>query len=105
MRKQRERQANRVFAMAAVAILAVLLLSDMSLWVILVPVWFVSLLVTQIALQHYATNEKVVGYDRDKFGAIFLSNLLKEKNIDDELKNNRKRSQSSSEKVELVEQI
>jgi predicted lysophospholipase L1 biosynthesis ABC-type transport system permease subunit len=58
MRKQRERQANRVFAMAAVAILAVLLLSDMSLWVILVPVWLVSLLVTQIALQHYATNEK-----------------------------------------------
>ncbi len=31
MCKQRELQANRVFAMAAVAILAVLLLSDMSL--------------------------------------------------------------------------
>ena len=60
MRKQRERQANRVFAMAAVAILAVLLLSDMSLWVILVPVWLVSLLVTQIVLQHYATNEKLL---------------------------------------------
>jgi hypothetical protein len=28
----------------------------------------VSLLVTQIALQHYATNEKTTGYDRDKFG-------------------------------------
>ena len=60
MRKQRERQANRVFAMAAVAILAVLLLSDMSLWVILVPVWPVSLLVTLIALQHYATNKKTL---------------------------------------------
>jgi hypothetical protein len=45
----------------------------------LVPVWFVSLLVTQIALQHYATNEKAVGYDRDKFGVIFISRLLKEK--------------------------
>ncbi|OYZ13816.1 MAG: hypothetical protein B7Y35_08235 [Sphingomonadales bacterium 28-64-96] len=92
-----------MFAMAAVAILAVLLLSDMSLWVILVPVWLVSLLVTQIALQHYTTNEKTIGYDRDKFGAIFISRLLKAKGIDDETKNNRKHSQPSSEKVELVE--
>ena len=103
MRKQRERQANRVFAMAAVAILAVLLLSDMSLWVMLVPVWFVSLLVTQIALQHYATNEKAVGYDCDKFGVIFISRLIKEKNIDDEMKSNRKHSQRSSEKVKFIE--
>jgi predicted lysophospholipase L1 biosynthesis ABC-type transport system permease subunit len=103
MRKQRERQANRVFAMAAVAILAVLLLSDMSLWVILVPVWLVSLLVTQIALQHYATNEKTTGYDRDKFGVLFISRLLRARNIDDEMKNNREHSQPSSEKAELVE--
>lgn len=103
MRKQRERQANRVFAMAAVAILAVLLLSDMSLWIILVPVWLVSLLVTQIALQHYATNEKTAGYDRDKLGVLFISRLFRAKNIDDEMKNSREHSQRSSEKAELVE--
>jgi carbon starvation protein CstA len=103
MRKQRERQANRVFAMAAVAILAVLLLSDMSLWVILVPVWLVSLLVTQIALQHYATNEKTTGYDRDNFGILFISRLLRAKNIDDEMKNNREHSERSSEKSKLIE--
>lgn len=103
MRKQREQQANRVFALAAVAILAVLLLSQMSLWVILVPVWFVSLLVTQIALQHYATNEKIIGHDRDKFGVLFISRLLKARSIDDKMKNNIDHSQSSSEKAELVE--
>jgi carbon starvation protein CstA len=103
MRKQRERQANRVFAMAAVAILAVLLLSDMSLWVMLVPVWLVSLLVTQIALQHYATNEKAIGYDRDKLGILFISILLRARIIDEEMKNNREHSQPSSEKAELVE--
>ena len=101
MCKQRELQANRVFAMAAVAILAVLLLSDMSLWVILVPVWLVSLLVNQIALQHYAKNEKTTGYDRDKFRVLFISRLLRAKNIDDEMKNNRDHSQRSSEKAEL----
>jgi len=89
--------------MAAVAILAVLLLSDMSLWVILVPVWLVSLLVTQIALQHYAKNEKITGYDRDKFRILFISRLLRAKNIDDEMKNNREHSQRSSEKAELVD--
>jgi carbon starvation protein CstA len=103
MRKQRERQANRVFALAAVAILAILLLSDMSLWVILVPVWFVSLLVTQIALQHYATNEKTIGYDRDKFGILFISRLLRARSIDDKMKNNIDHSQSSSEQAEVVE--
>jgi len=103
MRKQRERQANRVFALAAVAILAILLLSDMSLWVIFVPVWFVSLLVTQIALQHYATNEKTIGHDRDKFGVLFISRLLRARNIDDKMKNNIDHSQSSPEQAELVE--
>ena len=103
MCKQRELQANRVFAMAAVAILAVLLLSDMSLCVILVPVWLVSLLVNQIALQHYATNEKITGYDQDKFRVLFISRLLRAKNIDDEMKNNREHSQRSSEKAELVD--
>jgi hypothetical protein len=103
MRKQRERQANRVFALAAVAILAILLLSDMSLWVILVPVWFVSLFVTQIALQHYATNEKTIGYDRDKFGFLFISRLLRARSIDDKMKNNIDHSQSSSEQAEVVE--
>ncbi len=103
MCQKRELQANRVFAMAAVAILAVLLLSDMSLWVILVPVWLVTLLVTQIALQHYATNEKITGYDRDKFRVLFISRLLRAKNIDDEMKNNREHSQRSSEKAELVD--
>jgi hypothetical protein len=63
----------------------------------------VSLLVTQIALQHYAANEKTIGYDRDKFGVLFISRLLRAKNIDHEMKNNREHSERSSEKAELIE--
>lgn len=103
MRRHLERQANRAFALAAVAILAVLLLSEVSLWVILVPVWFVSWLVTQIALQHYATHRKSVAWDRDTFGASYISDLFREGKSEDRVKDNSKNTKLTTKVPGLVE--
>lgn len=52
------RQANRAFALAAVAVLAVLLLQHMGWWKLLIPAWLVAWVTVQIALQHVATRPR-----------------------------------------------
>lgn len=52
------RQANRVFALAAVGVLAVLLLQDMNWWKLLIPAWLAAWVTVQIALQHVATRPR-----------------------------------------------
>lgn len=52
------RQANRVFALAAVGVVAVLLLQDMGWWKLLIPSWLVAWVAVQIVLQHVATRPR-----------------------------------------------
>lgn len=59
MSKHLKRQANRVFALAAVGVLAALLLKDIGLWKWLVPAWLAAWVIVQIALQHVATRPRV----------------------------------------------
>jgi hypothetical protein len=55
VRRQMELRVNRLAALSFVVMLSVLLLHDMSLWVILLPLWLISWVIGHIVGQQIST--------------------------------------------------
>lgn len=55
MRKKLSTLANRTALVGAVAVIAILMLGDPTLWRILVPLWLAFLITLHLAMQHLAT--------------------------------------------------